>query len=338
MQIQTFQTSLNSLDVFIQPNEILLDIETTGLSPDISTVFMIGCGYFHNQQLHMIHWMADDLTLESEQDVLHSFSDWIHSKFEKHTSLSIITFNGKQFDLPFLQSRFNQCNILWPSILNSETAHADYFRITSRIKHVLPISNLKLHTLASFLGYKQTKTPSGRLLIKTYHKYIKEKDPATLNLLFQHNKEDIEALAYVTSIQSYLHLFEGAYHIQSIEYSIDMSHILICLKTGFHFPCQLSANKNGFKIDLNGTNVQISVPVYNQGLRFYYSDYKNYIYLIEEDYALHRSMATYIDKSHWTRANADNCYTWFAPDNAFFNDKDQSKSYIQMIFSLFGFL
>ena len=42
---------------------VLLDIETTGLSPDISTVFMIGCGYYENDQLHTVQWLADSLEL-----------------------------------------------------------------------------------------------------------------------------------------------------------------------------------------------------------------------------------------------------------------------------------
>ena len=154
--------------------------------------------------------------------------------------------------------------------------------------------------------------------------------------MFLHNKEDIEALAYVTSIQAYLHFFKGDYNIQSIEYSKDNTQIFICIESSFNFPCHLSKSQHGIHMDLNGTNVQIAVPVYDQGLRFYYSDYKNYVYLIREDSVLHKSMATYIDKSHWIRANAENCYTWFVPDTDIFNDFNKSKSYIQMIFSLFG--
>ena len=338
MQIQTYELPLFDNSISIQPHELLLDIETTGLSPEVSTVFMIGCGFSKNEKLHTIHWMADDLTLESEQSVLRSFSEWIHKYLSSQNSLTFITFNGKQFDIPFLKSRFEQCSIPWPMILNDDSILIDYYRIALRTKHLWPVPNLKLHSLASWLGYKQQKTPSGRQLIKSYHNYIKEKDPAVLNLLFLHNKQDLEALVHITSIQYYFDVFEGHYDVLSLKYDDTHTRISIDMNIEQPLPSTIEFERFGFHILMSENHVHLDIPVYDQGLRFYYSDYKNYIYLTNEDYALHKSMATYIDKSQWVKANTENCYTWFSPDASFFDNHEKQRDYIQMVFRLLGFL
>ena len=47
----------------------------------------------------------------------------------------------------------------------------------------------------------------------------------------------------------------------------------------------------------------------NVALKFFYKDYKNYFYLPNEDMAIHKSMATFIDKDKKIKATKDNCYT-----------------------------
>ena len=37
---------------------------------------------------------------------------------------------------------------------------------------------------------------------------------------------------------------------------------------------------------------------------------KDYYYLPDEDRAIHKSIATYVDRAHRVQANAKNCYAW----------------------------
>jgi hypothetical protein len=48
-------------------------------------------------------------------------------------------------------------------------------------------------------------------------------------------------------------------------------------------------------------------------------------------------MATYIDRSHWQKATRETCYTWFLPDEDFLNNETRQRTYLQMLFQLFGF-
>ena len=44
-------------------------------------------------------------------------------------------------------------------------------------------------------------------------------------------------------------------------------------------------------------------------MKYFYASYQDYYYLPEEDTALHKSVATFVDKDHRTQATAATCYT-----------------------------
>lgn len=315
---------------------ILLDIETTGLSPDLSTVFLIGCGYHEDQCLHTIHWLADTYDLNEEQSILNAFTLWLKQRMDAYTTTQIITYNGQNFDLPFLKRRFEQCGLIFPLNPTLIEQNTDYFRCVSKHKHLWPLKDLKLHTFSKWLGQKTSNTPSGRQLIKTYHAYIKTKDPALLNLLFLHNIDDLKALSGVMSVDSYFNILKKIKVIQQVDSSKTALSIHIILDNKQPFPAELHLEKYNFRLNMNKNEMRIQIPVYPKGLRYYYTDIKNYVYLPEEDYVLHKSMAKYMNKNHWIKATSEICYTWFIPDQTFFTDFDQQKTYIQMILQLFG--
>ena len=43
-------------------------------------------------------------------------------------------------------------------------------------------------------------------------------------------------------------------------------------------------------------------------LKYFYSNYKDYYYLPEEDQAVHKSVGAYVDKAHRRQARAFDCY------------------------------
>ena len=44
-------------------------------------------------------------------------------------------------------------------------------------------------------------------------------------------------------------------------------------------------------------------------MKYFYSNYQDYYYLPAEDTAMHKSIATFVDKEHRIQATASNCYT-----------------------------
>jgi len=54
---------------------------------------------------------------------------------------------------------------------------------------------------------------------------------------------------------------------------------------------------------------KLNVPIYEEELKYFYANYKDYYYLPTEDVALHKSIASFVDKDYRIQACASNCYT-----------------------------
>lgn len=332
---QTFPNKyFNPEDISDREAPVLLDIETTGFSPDVSAIFMIGCAYIEGENLFLIQWLADTLELSGEQDILTAFSQWLRQYAACHEKTYLFTYNGQNFDLPFLKSRYIQCGLSSP-LDSLNIRFFDLYREFLPLKNFWPTRNMKLRTMGMWAGYTYNTAPEGRRLINAYHQYIKIKDSKTMNLLFLHNSDDLKALASLMPVQNYVRLFSGAYAPAGLT-SADNA-LSFYLKPEVSLPAPVTFTAFDCSLSVRPEEIILRVPLYARGLRFYYSDIKNYVYLPEEDYALHRSMTAYIDKSHWQKARRENCYTWFLPDEAFFNQPEHQRAYIQMIFRLFGF-
>ena len=68
-----------------------------------------------------------------------------------------------------------------------------------------------------------------------------------------------------------------------------------------------SANNCFFRGD--GEEATLKIPIFEEELKYFYSNYHDYYYLPTEDVALHKSVATFVDKEHRLPASAANCYT-----------------------------
>ena len=74
-------------------------------------------------------------------------------------------------------------------------------------------------------------------------------------------------------------------------------------------PRPLSGTAEGCYFKGEGMEASLRVPLYEEEMKYFYSNYKNYYYLPEEDTAIHKSVASYVDKAHRVQATAKNCYT-----------------------------
>ncbi len=74
-------------------------------------------------------------------------------------------------------------------------------------------------------------------------------------------------------------------------------------------PLPVSNLSNGCYFSGEASEGILKVPLYEEEMKYFYSNYKDYYYLPAEDVALHKSVATFVDKSHRIQASAANCYT-----------------------------
>lgn len=83
--------------------------------------------------------------------------------------------------------------------------------------------------------------------------------------------------------------------------------ITLSLDTPLPSPVAASAGSCYFRGE--GEQALLKVPIYDEELKYFYSNYHDYYYLPSEDVALHKSVAGFVDREHRIPASAANCYT-----------------------------
>ena len=59
---------------------------------------------------------------------------------------------------------------------------------------------------------------------------------------------------------------------------------------------------------ISGNKVELSIPILKDELKFFFENYKDYYYLTIEDYAVHKSIGEFVDKSVKKKATRQTAY------------------------------
>lgn len=167
---------------------LFLDTETTGLNGGAGTVaFEIGVGYLSEQGMVIRQYVMRDYCEEAA--MLAEIAELI-GRFD-----TIVTFNGKSFDLPLLESRMIMARIRLPV---TQMPHLDLLHAARRVYRL----RLKRCNLASLeeavLGLRREDDLPGAQVPQRYFDYIRTKDFSLLEDVLRHNLEDVRSLASLT--------------------------------------------------------------------------------------------------------------------------------------------
>lgn len=165
---------------------LFLDTETTGLSGGTGTyTFLIGAGRFIKTE-----FVLEQFFLRSpaeEQAQLYAFEEFLAP------CQSIVTFNGKSFDIPLLQTRFLMHG--WQAPFQ-ELIHIDLLHLSRRLwRNRLPsrtLGNLEIQILDAD---RTEEDVPGWLIPSLYSEYLLDGNAGRLKPVFYHNKMDVISLA-----------------------------------------------------------------------------------------------------------------------------------------------
>lgn len=167
-------------------NALFLDTETTGLSGGTGTyAFLVGLGFFtdtvfvvkqllmrdYNEELALLYLIDEELR---KRDI-------------------VVSFNGKSFDLPLLQTRFTISRL---GFLGAhEKRHVDLLHLSRRFwKYKLDscsLSSLEEH----ILGVKRSDDIPGYEIPGRYFEFLQTGDGSLLQNIVEHNLIDIVSMA-----------------------------------------------------------------------------------------------------------------------------------------------
>lgn len=284
---------------------LFVDIETTGFTAKSSYLYLIGVAYYKEKTWHIKQWFAENY--EDEENLIKAFFSFASSYSH------LIHFNGNNFDLPYILQKCSQYDLPYTF---DHFEGIDLYKRISPYKFFLNIPNCKQKTLELFLGIHRKDIYSGGELISIYHDYVSKPFESHYDLLLLHNSDDIMGMLRLTSLLAYYDLFNEDLRTKKVQantyrdYHGNEHHTLLMK---IELPCPLprpvSIVANGCHFSSDGQDGLIKVPIYDEEMKYFYSNYKDYYYLPAEDVALHKSVASFVNKEHRVQATASNCYT-----------------------------
>lgn len=230
---------------------VILDIETTGLSAKVNHISSIGLLLDYMGQNKFIFLFAEE---GEEKEILEEFLEIINS------IKPIISFNGQNFDLPFIKKRLEILNISYQSNLTENN-----FDLYQYLRSYSKITDFKISGLKSLEKENNLERPfemTGKDQIKLYKTYLKTKDKEILDRLFTYNFYDLyhlNKLLYLKEKIDLLRKVEG-FFIES--YKVSRGNLIIELtspekykniEANFSYPlCSFYTNGDGrFLLKIN---------------------------------------------------------------------------------------
>jgi uncharacterized protein YprB with RNaseH-like and TPR domain len=169
-----------------------VDIETTGLSGGAGTLgFLIGLGTFEEEGFSLRQYFLRDL--EEEAAALHAL------RSELKDVEGIVTFNGRSFDVPVLESRYTiAMRERWRL---SARPHLDLLYPSRRLWN-RTLANCRLGTLErQVLEVERTEEDvPGELIPGMYLDYLRTGNASDMARVIYHNAIDILSLVGLSSV------------------------------------------------------------------------------------------------------------------------------------------
>jgi len=162
-----------------------LDTETTGLSGGTGTyAFLIGVGRFIGAEFVLQQLFMRDPSDEIAQiAALEAFLAPVQA---------LVTFNGKSFDAPLLNTRFLMQGLISPL---PALAHVDLLHLARRLwRDRLPsraLGDLEVQILGSL---RSGEDIPGWMIPEIYFNFLRDHDPAPLQSVLYHNAMDVLSL------------------------------------------------------------------------------------------------------------------------------------------------
>lgn len=188
---------------------VFLDTETSGLSGGTGTyAFMVGAGQFEEEGFHLVQFFMRDPGEEAA--LLEALTDFLAS------GSVMVTYNGKAFDAPLLQTRYRLHSMPVPF---KDMIHLDLLPLARRLwRDRLPSRSLK-YIEENVLGApRSSEEVPGFEIPYLYFDYLREGDARPLSGVFYHNNQDIVALAAMLNHMN--HMLVEPLH-ESIEHGLD---------------------------------------------------------------------------------------------------------------------
>lgn len=182
----------SELETFDPATALFIDTETTGLMGGAGTaVFLVGAGYFTEGAFRLEQCFMRDF--DDEEPML----EYLNGIFAR--SETVVSFNGKSFDVPLLRNRFVSQRM--PFRLDT-TRHFDLVHAARRF-YKTRLGDCSLGNIErAVLGVRRRGDIASAEIPQIWLDYIHTRDAHMLPRVFYHHKMDILSLVALTALLS----------------------------------------------------------------------------------------------------------------------------------------
>jgi hypothetical protein len=165
---------------------LCLDTETTGLGSAAGTVaFLIGLAWWEGDRLRLLQLALPD---HSEEGAL---LDALRA--ETHGNAWLVTYNGRSFDWPLLETRFRMNRERPPAT----DGHLDLLLLVRRLfRHRLPDARLQTVERHLLRRHRAPDIPASEIPA-IYHSFLRGGPVGPLRVVARHNAEDVVTLGRI---------------------------------------------------------------------------------------------------------------------------------------------
>jgi len=246
---------------------MILDIETTGLSPLYTEAILVGIIYYEDSNWKITQIFCDKR--QEEKELLVELQTYI-----KETHM-LITYNGHAFDIPYLNKRYKHHQLDYQININM---NFDLYRVIRSSKKALNLPNYKLKTIEEYLGIYRQDEISGKESVELYNRYEQSPSQELRDIILLHNYDDIlymiPTLKILTHIPEsitdryYPFVFETANYGKIIvtEYKEEQNYINISAQSNLELKPTIDYS-NGFGLEIMKRVIKLKVPIFNIGDR-----------------------------------------------------------------------
>ncbi|MDO4519395.1 MAG: ribonuclease H-like domain-containing protein [Eubacteriales bacterium] len=330
-QIEIFQKHIGE-----SGTPVFYDVETTGLSPKESYLYLIGMLY-EKDGYYVLHQMFAE-TIDEEAELVRDFSKFI-SELHNHY---LVHYNGNQFDRPYVEYKCEQYHV--PSPFTDHNT-VDLYQLYKPCKKLFHLKSMRLAAMEQFLNPDmQRKYPNGKECISYYQKvsaikglelkyHIHHEDEyqTYIDTLLGHNREDLMGTMLICSLSAYFQwdadcLNEGnLIQCQILDKESSSPKYQITYQSNRNFSVSLNLEYQNIHLLIENEMIILTLPIYENQIRLYHRNYKDYVYLTNEDYAIPKSLSSFMESSLYEKASEVNCYTWLKITTQLLENNEQPK-------------
>ncbi len=180
-----------SIDPLLESTErwLYLDIETTGLLGAGTIAFLVGLGQWVDSGFLVTQYLLRDR--DDEMPLLEEV------RRAMEASSTLVTFNGKCFDVPVLQSRFVLSGLTSPLPIR---AHLDLLASAKNMGKRPEYGYSLKESVRRFVGISRHGDIPGHVIPALYFIYEREKDISLLEPVMNHNRLDVLDMACLVRV------------------------------------------------------------------------------------------------------------------------------------------